>query len=265
LFWLGALLLLAAACPALAGEPLSCGQSPIRVAYFRLGYRFYVEDGQDKGMNVDILQEIARRSGCQFSTQEMTFARIWADLESGDVDVSPSGIWSATRDRFLWCVPSIISKNSVVIGAAAGAKVHGAGEFLADDTLVFGVVRGYTHGKEPDAWLETLRAKGRVEESASVDVLFEKLKLGRIDALFAFPFVYRKFLAGQDAPAALVQDWFPQDKGILGCTMLAKRRFSEPEANQWRALIRQMQADGTLKRIFMRYVSEAEANQMLAF
>ena len=47
--------------------------------------------------------------------------------------------------------------------------------------------------------------------------------------------------------------------------MLVKSRFSEAEAGRWTALVRQMREDGTLKRIFTRYVSAAEADKMLDF
>ncbi len=252
--------------PASCEEGFRCGDTPIRVAYFRLGYRFYVENGQEKGMNVDIMDEFRRRTGCAFVTQEMTFARVWEDLEKGELDVSLSGIWSPERDRILWCAPSITAKNYVVVGERARAAVRNGEDFLQNATLVLGVVRGYTHGKEIDAWLQKMRATGRVEESANVDLLFEKLKLGRIDAMFSFPFVYRKLLNELDlTEKASVQDWFPEDKGIIGCTMLSKKRFTEADAEQWRNMIRAMQRDGTLKRIFTKYVTEAEADQMLDF
>jgi len=243
-----------------------CGNKPVKVGYFKLGYRFYVENGKEKGMNVDILEELRKRTGCTFVSQEMSFARIWTELASGDLDMSLSGIWSPERDKTLWCAPSITSKNYAVLGSKARASVHSEGDFLKNGTLQFGVVRGYTHGKELDLWLKKMREAGRVEESANVDILFEKLKQGRIDGIFAFPFVYRKLLKElQMKDAAEVQDWFPEEKGIIGCTMLTKSRFSEAEANRWRALIRQMQSDGTLKKIFTRYVSPAEADQMLKF
>jgi len=170
-------------------------------------------------------------------------------------------------DKTLWCAESITSKNFVVIGATAKkAGVRSGDDFLANNKLLFGVVRGYTHGKLQDAWLEKMRKTGRVEESTNTDILFEKLKQGRIDGIFSFPFVYRKLIKELGLKEQVsVQDWFAADKGIIGCTMLPKSRFTQAEADQWQALIRKMQKDGTLKRIFTRYVTAAEADQMLDF
>jgi len=251
---------------AISGGLIDCGSKPIKVGYFKLGYRFYIENGQEKGMNVDIIQEFRKRTGCKFVAQEMSFARIMADLASNELDVSLSGIWSKERERTLWMIPSIASKNYAVIGAGAGSSVRNAQDFLNNSKLQFGVVRGYTHGKELDKWLNKMRQSGRVEESANVDILFEKLKEGRIDGMFSFPFVYRKAISDLKLEnKVFIQDWSPEDKGIIGCTMLNKSRFSEIESKRWNALIQQMHEDGTLKRIFIRYVTEDEANKMLDF
>ncbi len=245
---------------------VDCGSTPFRVGHFKLGYRYYIENGQEKGINKDIVDELRSRTGCQFVTQVMPFARIWSDLASGDLDISISGIRNPERDRTLWCAPTIASKNYAVIRIATAKNVQSAQDFLANDKLIFGVVRGYTHGVAQDIWLDTVRKANRVEESASVEVLAEKLKLGRIDGMFSFPFVYRKLLPDQKLEGeVLVQDWASNDKGITGCIMLTKSRFNEVEAGRWQSLVRQMHSDGTLKRIFMRYVPEAEAAKMLDF
>ena len=265
MFFLLGLVLVVFASHAISG-PVDCGNTPIRVGQFKLGYRFYIEDGQEKGMNKDIMDEIRTRTGCNFIVQEMPFARITSDLASGDLDMTLSGIRSPERDKTLWCAPSIAAKNFAVIGSSARSSVRTPEDFLNNGKLQFGVVRGYTHGKDLDAWLEKMRQTGRVEESANVDVLFEKMKHGRIDGFFAFPFVYRKNLRDLKMENDVsVQDWAPSDKGIIGCTMLTKNHFSEAEAGRWVALVRQMREDGTLKRIFTRYVSAAEAEKMLDF
>ncbi|SDH73997.1 substrate-binding periplasmic protein [Propionivibrio dicarboxylicus] len=249
-----------------AAGPVDCGSSPIRVGQFKLGYRYYIENGQEKGMNKDIMEEIKKRTGCLFITQEMPFARLWADLSSGEIDMTLSGIRSPERDKTLWCIPSITAKNFVVIGPQAQASVKNAADFIANEKLQFGMVRGYTHGKELDAKLDRLKQDGRVEESGNVDVLFEKLKHGRIDGFYSFPFVYRKNISELSMEKDVtIQDWAPKDPGIVGCMMLTKQRFSEDEAKRWNALVQQMRADGTLKRIFVRYVSPSEADKMLNF
>ena len=97
--------------PAAAG-PVDCGSTPIRVAQYNLGLRYFIENGQEKGINKDILDELRLCTGCSFVVQEMPFARIWADLSSGYLDISMSGVWSAEREKSLWCAQTITSTSA---------------------------------------------------------------------------------------------------------------------------------------------------------
>ena len=47
--------------------------------------------------------------------------------------------------------------------------------------------------------------------------------------------------------------------------VLAKSRFTEADAKQWRALLVALRSDGTLKRIYTRYLSASEAAALLDF
>jgi polar amino acid transport system substrate-binding protein len=249
-----------------AAGPVDCGQRPISLAYFEFGYQYYEKDGQGHGIDKDLVDELAKRTGCQFSTQSMPRARVWAELASGSLDMSVAGIQNAERDRFAWFAPYERSKNYVVLRLTTVASVHQWADFSAQNALQFGVVRGFKHGDELDQWLDPLRQTQRVQESASVSQLFEKLKHKHIDGLFAQPVVYRKLLQDhQMEDEVALQDWAPQDKGVVGSLILAKSRFSRGEAARWQALMQELKRDGTLARIFRRYVSAEEVSKMLDF
>ena len=249
-----------------AAGPVDCGDRPIRLAFFEFGYQYYEKAGQGHGIDKDLVDELAKRTGCQFSTQVQPRARVWADLASGELDMSVAGIQNSERDRFAWFAPYERAKNYAVLRLATAATVQRGADFLAQSALQFGVVRGFKHGDALDQWLAPLQQAQRVQESASINLLVEKLKLGRIDGLFAQPVVYRKLLQDlQMAGEVVLQDWAPQDKGVVGSLILAKSRFSPAEAARWQALLGELHRDGTLARIYLRYVSAEEARQMLDF
>jgi len=251
--------------PVSAGS-VDCGITPIRVAQYTLGLRYYVENGQEKGINKDILDELRKRTGCSFVVQEMPFARIWADLNSGNLDISMSGVWSAEREKTLWCAQTITSKWYALIRSESASSVRSAEDFSANKKLIFGVVRGFTHGVGHDKWLAKMRQEGRVEESANIDILAEKLKKGRVDGMFSLPYVYRKHLPDlQMERQVMIEDWAMDEKDIVGCMMMTKSRFSETEVARWKLIIRQMHGDGTLKRIFSRYLPADEVKKALNF
>jgi polar amino acid transport system substrate-binding protein len=62
-----------------------------------------------------------------------------------------------------------------------------------------------------------------------------------------------------------VQDWTPGEKGVPHGLILAKSRFTEAEARQWQALVQTLRTDGTLKRIYLQYLSAPEVAALLDF
>jgi len=253
-----------AATSAWAG-PVACGERPISLAFYEYGF-FYYEDAQHKahGIDKDVVDELIKRSGCKFETEVKSRARIWADLANGDLDMSVSGIQNAERDRFAWFAPYLTMKNYAIVKARHASKIHNANDFISMKSLQFGVVQAFKHGQEQDRWLDQLRRDERVQESPDVETIFRKLKEGRVDAMFSQPPAYRKKILDSGMQKDLViQDWTPAEKGVPLGLILAKSRFSNADAKKWRALIRDMRYDGTLKRIYNRYLPTNEAKKLL--
>ena len=174
--------------------PVQCGDQPIRLALYENGSFYYSEGGQNQGIDKDVVDELMKRSACKFDVKVMTRARIWADLSTGDLDMSVSGIQNPQRDKFAWFANYLILKNYVVMQSGAALSAPTAASFLQQRKLQFGAVRSFKHGAQQDKLLEDLRAEQRVQDSANAETLFKKLKEGRIDALFSQPPVYRKYI-----------------------------------------------------------------------
>ena len=246
--------------------PVDCGNRPINLAFFDFGFLYFEKDGQGRGIDKDFIDELTKRTGCKFSTQAMPRARVWADLASGQLDMSVSGLQTPERDRYAWFVPYSTFKNVALIRTSTAATVRTAEDFLAQSQLQFGVVRGFAHEPAQDKWLEQLRASQRVQESANVSILFEKLRLGRIDGLFSLPIVYRKILQELNMQdEVVIRDWTPKDRAANGGLVMAKSRFSEAESMRWHSVVREMRGDGTLERIYGQYLSPAEARAGVDF
>lgn len=244
-------------------DPVNCGSKPINLAFFDFGLFYFYKNGQAKGISQDVVDELITRTGCEFFTQVMPRARTWNDLATGNLDMTVDGIVNQNRKRFGWFIPYNKIKNYALINANLGKRVRDPKSFREQSQLVFGVVRSFNHGEELESWLNQMRAENRVEESTNIDILFNKFMLGRIDAIFAPPAVYRKFLQDLNIENDVeIQDWAPTDKGIIASLVLAKSRFSEADSKAWGSLINEMRSDGTFKQIFSRYLSESDANWM---
>ncbi|WP_051304546.1 substrate-binding periplasmic protein [Chitinilyticum litopenaei] len=255
---LGALL-----APLLAqAAPFPCPAQPIRLAFYEYGLLYH----QGRGIDRDLVDELARRTGCRFDTRVMPRARIWADLESGALDMSVSGIQTPARDRFAWFAHYLSMKNHALVSSALAGEVRQASDFLATPRALFGVVRAFKHGEQQDRWLDTLRQAQRVQESPDAQTLYLKLKQGRVQAIFSQPPVYRHYLPTLDMQQQVsVQDWTPQEKGVPHGLILAKSRFSQTEAQHWQEQLHQMRADGSLRAIYLRYLPPADTDALLDF
>lgn len=254
-------------CAAVAhAGPVACGDKPIRLAFYEFGYFYFVEKQGATGIDKDIVDELAKRSGCRLDIQVMARARIWAELANGRLDMSVSGIQNPERDQFAWFAHYLSMKNYAILGTTVPPSTHSAESFLQQPKLQFGAVRAFKHGADQDKWLEKLRADNRVQDSANVETLFKKLKEGRIDALFSQPPVYGKSLADLGMQQSVrIQDWTPDEKGVPHGLIMAKSRFNAAEAKAWQALVGAMRTDGTLKRIYAKYLSANEASALLDF
>ena len=133
------------------------------------------------------------------------------------------------------------------------------------DDLQFGIIRSSKGYAEQDEWLDQMRQKRRVEESTDVIALFEKLKHGRLDGIFAAPILFLKLLPEMSIQNDFViQDWFPNNKGTPVGLLLGKSRFSQADSVKWQNLAREMQNDGTFLRIFKTYLPEEDAKRHTA-
>jgi polar amino acid transport system substrate-binding protein len=246
--------------------PVNCGSKPISLAFFDFGLFYFNENGQGKGISPDVVNELSKRTNCEITSFVLPRARTWNDLDTGHLDMTVDGIMNEKRKSFGWFIPYNKIKNYAIIKSKSGTNVHSANDFSDQRELVFGVVRSFNHGKELERWLDQMRLEKRVEESVNIGILFNKLMLGRVDAIFAPPVVYRKFLKELNMQNdVIIQDWAPSDKGIVASLVLAKNRFSEADAKDWERLIVKMRNDDTFKQIFSRYLSQSDATWMADF
>ncbi|QLG89472.1 transporter substrate-binding domain-containing protein [Chitinibacter bivalviorum] len=245
-----------------AGAEFDCGNRPIKLAFYEFGLLYE----QGKGIDKDLIEELAKRTHCRFETQLMPRARIWSDLASGALDMSVSGIETPERNQFAWFAPYLSIKNYALVDTNLAKSVNSPAAFLASKEAQFGVVRSFKHGAEQDAFLGQMRAMQRVQDSPDVDALYNKLKEHRVSGIFSQPVVFRRNLGkfGLEKYVA-IQDWTPNEKGLPHGLILAKSAFTEEQANAWRAQINALKADGTLKKIYLRYLPESEVTQLLDF
>ena len=267
--WLSSAQPIVAALPIIALLTLSsaahanefCPERPLKLALFEFG--IFLDASSMKGLDPDLIALLQRRTGCRIDGEVMPRARHWVEMREGTVDMVTAAIPTAERDKFMYSLPYIRTRNVMILGSAVPAAIKDFKSFLEASELKLGVVRGFRHEPALDEFIASLRAAGRVREEADSNLLFQALAAGTVEAVPAEPLVYpgnlkRNGLTGK----VRIGDWLPRDqyaKGVLG---LSRRTFTDAQVARWRSLLKNLLDEGTLQRLGSTYLSADEARSM---
>ncbi|QLC73508.1 transporter substrate-binding domain-containing protein [Pseudomonas sp. LPB0260] len=232
----------------------------ITVAFYEAGHLY----SNGAGIDMDVITELQRRGGYRFKLVEQPRVRIWKDLQNGVLPMSVSGIRNAERDQFAYFIPYLAQRNKALVSNPA----YRSADSLANDTrATIAVVRGFRHGEFFDGIIERVRAHGGVREVPSIRNLFLMLKAGnRVDMIIALPVFYDKELEEHGLASRLtINDWDPDPAPILHNLILSKVHFSAQDRDDMQAIIDGMKADGTLEKIFLKYLPAEEAEYAANF
>ena len=240
------------AASAQAAPAEDCAQ-PLSLAYYAIPPFYYRStDGSGwQGIDRDVVDELARRTGCRFEPRFESRVRIWQQLRAGTLDMSMSGIQTPERDRFARFIPYATERNLLAVRSAVTAKLKPT-TILSNDVLTLATTRGYRYGPPFDEWIERLKGSGRVFEAADEEAAFRLVVVGRADAAIvrdmAWPILARTYPA--DALQRLDIGAPPIDTGVV----LSRARIGDTLYEKFHAAIQAMKRDGSLQRIIQRHV-----------
>jgi polar amino acid transport system substrate-binding protein len=255
--WMGSAcaLLLALAAQVAVAAP-DCAR-PYTLGLHEHGLLYSAETGS--GIDKDIADELARRSGCRLQVTLMTRARIWQLIESGALDFSLSGISNPQRDKFASFAWYFSNKYYLLV--RRDAQVQSLDDFLDQPRLKLGLIRGFRYGERANQFVDRLAGQQRVIQASAWPALFAALQDRQIQAMIIEPFDTPMLQASGLRELGLVLE-FP-DPPVPHGLIMSRASLSEAQQQEWRALIRQMRRDGSLQRIFEKYFRPELAQQML--
>jgi polar amino acid transport system substrate-binding protein len=248
----------------LAVAALACGE--YSAALYEHGALYRKEaDGHWSGIDKDVLDEVAKRSGCVFHTALDSRVRIWARLEQGTLDVSVSGIATPEREKFAQFIPYLGARNYLIVNKSVPLKHYSGAAFAADPSLKVGVVKGFKHGAYYDEWLAPLRAQGRVYEAADLSAVLNLFKIGRVQAMLALPTSWVGFFKQERMTDQVRILDLAQKNDVIGGLVLSRQRVPPHAVDAMRKALREMREDGTLKAIYVRHVGPELAVDLVNF
>ncbi|MBP8145527.1 MAG: transporter substrate-binding domain-containing protein [Inhella sp.] len=238
-----------------------CG--PCEVTLYEFGSLYYRNgQGQRVGIDPEVLEEVARRTGCVFHTRLDSRVRTWALMAANRLDMTVSGVPTPERLLFGEFVPYLSTRNHLIVRRELASRIASLQAFEADASLRVAVVKSFRHGVTLDRWLERLRAAGRVDEYPDAEVVARVFAAGRADAFLAQPITWTPLLE-RNAMADKVQmlDLAPGDT-IVGGLVLSRVGVRPADVERMRAAVAAMRADGSLEAIMARHVGAKVAREV---
>lgn len=214
-----------------------------------------------EGIDRDIADEMARRSGCRFNVAVMPRARIWQLIEGGALDFSLSGITNEARERFAAFAWYDANKYYLLVRRDAGVRT--VAEFAARPALRLGVIRSFRYNPGGNRLVDQLEADRRVSYASSLEPLYQVLLDNGIQAMIIEPFDYPAVESGRLREQTQILEF--DDPPVLHGLIMSRKALAPAQIEAWRALIDEMRADGTMRRIFEKYFPPELARQMTQF
>jgi polar amino acid transport system substrate-binding protein len=232
----------------------------LSLAFYEAGHLYSNGMGIDK----DVVDEVKNRGGYSFDYIERPRARIWKGLKEGALAMTVSGIQNAERDEFAYFIPYIAQKNMALV---TNPRYQSLEDVFNDRNARIAVVRGFKHGDTYDRLIEQIGRNGGVNEVPTVRNLFLMLNAGnRVDLIISLPVFYNKELEEMGLDTHLtIRDWAPHTSPIVHSLVLSKKFFSEEESLVMATIVQEMRDDGTLRRIFSKYLMGKELEDALNF
>jgi len=232
---------------------------PFTLALHEHGLLYSAQTGE--GIDKDIADELARRSGCKISVSVMPRARIWQLIETGALDFSLSGITNEARERFAAFGWYFSNKYYLLVRKDAGAQR--LADFERNPALKLGVIRSFRYSANANKLVDALDAEHRVSYSTSLDPLYQILLANQVQAMIIEPFDYPAVERGKVREQTTIVEF--DDPSVPHGLIMSKKALGAAQQQAWRSVIDGMRADGTVQRIFEKYFNRDLARAMTQF
>lgn len=214
---------------------------------------YFVEKGKKTGVGYDILTEVVRRLNCKYTDMIGSNSALIASFGRSSIDLFGPLLASAqlTGAEFIqtWKLPRyLVVRKDYDLGTEAEVK-----QYLDNPKIVFGnLISGQFFLSDQE--LRDLFAGKRLKEYPFPEDLAKALQEGKIQALFAGPFVLYHYIikTGRAEQYKIIEDKASPlvDTGFY----MSTKRLSVEERQRVREVFNEMHNDGTLFKIVRKYL-----------
>lgn len=232
----------------------ACG--PYAVGLYEYGALYYRDDaGHWTGLDKEVVEALARRSGCKLVLRTESRVRIWAQIAAGQLDITTSAQPTPERERLVDFAPYLDSHQYVVVRAALAATTRTPEAFLADRSLRVLTVRGYAFTPTLQRWVDQLRAQGQLMETSDQPAAIRAFKAGRGAAVILGESSLASARQHEAFPAHEALSFTPEEHNV-GALAMSRKTVSAADRALLRQTLQDMQRDGSLAALKKRFLGD---------
>ena len=126
-----------------------------------------------------------------------------------------------------------------------------------------GMIRSFRYNESANRLVDQLQEANRVSQGGGLAPLYQTLLLGRIQGMIIEPFDFPALLEQKIRSMTTLIEF--NDPSVPHGLIMSKKALSTPQMAAWRALLNDMRADGTMRRIFEKYFNPDLAKSLVSF
>ncbi|SOB59319.1 Extracellular solute-binding protein family 3 [Pseudodesulfovibrio profundus] len=230
-----------------AGERALAQRNALPIVFEEYPPYEFVEDGQVKGINMDIIREAFKRMGITPFFEPRPWNRAIYQLKTGEILALSSGFRTKDRQLFAYFpdTPLALETNMVITRSDRDISIKSLDDLRP---LRIGVVRGYAYGTKFD----TMRGLNIIEAQSAHQLLLMLLN-DRMDVAICNQTVF-KYIARKEEALDKIRFVFEVSREPLYLMFSrAHGQRAKQLANDFGAVVRQMVKDGSFAAIEARY------------
>jgi len=211
----------------------------------------YSEDGNIKGIAVQIIREGFRRMQQPIKIRLLPWSRAITQIQNGNADAIFTAYKNPEREKFADYSKGIVMPQIVSLFVLKDSSIAWEGEFKALTKYSIGVVRKVSYGKLFDQAVEN-HTLSNIQYAGTGEQNMEKLLKGRFDVLVSNKYgalnILKKMGKSND-----VIELAPEIQSVPSYIAFSKKRNLSALRDQFDIVLEQMKIDGTYARIISGY------------
>lgn len=246
-------ILLTVLCQTLLSPAQAKCERTFRVGVIQNEPLYFLDKNVARGSVLDILEELRKRTGCDFQILEMSRPSLVEKIRNSSVDISILSIRTPTMDTVGKFIQMFRSYRAVILAPELQKKRYDLHQALADKSVIFGSFIG-TQGYFLNDEITRLREQGRIRDFPDYATVFQALKRGQVKVFIGSVAISDYFLQKYK-----MSDFGMQiDRQVVTGvgSYYSPKRLSDSDIKMLEEALQTMVKDGTFARIYSRYSSE---------